>query len=223
MKQPLQCYRSPALRCNRRHVRGFTLLELLVAIMILTLMMTVAFGAVRLGGRSVEAGVERSNSSAQVRVVSEFLRRQFAQMIPIAVESDNATENSFSGDQNRIHFIALAPRQATVAGLLAYTLAAEELDDAQRLVLAYVPYDPGASDLSEVESGRHLILADGFATISFEFFGTQTSDSMPSWHGEWPDDEETLPELVRITLVAANDAVRWPELILKIRAEEQSS
>lgn len=185
-------------------------------------MMTVAFGAVRLGGRSWEAGIERSNSSAQVRAVSRLLRRQFAQMIPITIDNDDATEILFSGDQKRIRFIASAPRSPIAGGLIAYTLAAEEFDDGQRLVLAHAPYDPGASGLSGVEPGRQLILADGFVTISFEFFGKKVADSRPSWQADWSADEETLPELVRITLVAANDAVRWPELILNIRAEYQS-
>jgi general secretion pathway protein J len=216
------CYRSPPLRCEPQSAGGFTLLELLVAIMILTLMMTVAFGAVRLGGRSWEAGVERANASEEVRAVSDFLRRQFAQMIPISVGNGEVTQIAFAGDQNSIRFIASAPRRPVTAGLIVYTLVTEEYADGQRLVLSYAPFDPGAGDLREAEFDQHLILADGFATISFEFFGIQADDSMPSWFEEWPDDEENLPQLVRITLAAVNDAGRWPELILIIRAEEQS-
>jgi hypothetical protein len=185
-------------------------------------MMTVAFGAVRLGSRSWEAGIERANASDEVRATSEFLRRQFAQMIPISVDNNDATQIVFSGDQNRIRFVASAPRRPTITGLIVYTLVAEDFDDSLRLIISYAPFDPGTSDLPDAESNQHLILADGFTTISFEFFGTKAADSMPSWHREWPDDEESLPELVRITLASANEAVRWPELILKIFAEEQS-
>jgi hypothetical protein len=191
--------------------------------MILSLVMTVAFGAVRLGGRSLEAGIKRANANEEVRVVSDFLRRQFAQMIPVSAGNDEVTPIAFAGDQNSIRFTVPAPRHPAVAGLIVYTLITEEYADGQRLVLFYAPFDPGAGDLPEAGSDRNLILADGFAAISFEFFGTQASDSMPSWHEEWPDDEETLPELVRMTFATANDANRWPELVLKIRAEEQSS
>jgi hypothetical protein len=191
--------------------------------MILTLMMTVAFGAVRLGGRSWEAGVERADASEEVRAVSDFLRRRFAQMIPMSMGDEKVTQNAFAGGQNSIRFIAPAPRRRTIAGLIVYTLVAEEYSDGQRLVLSYAPFDPGADDFREAESDQRLILADGFARISFEFFGTQASESVPSWHREWPHDEESLPGLVRITLATANDADRWPELILKILVEEQSS
>ncbi len=222
MKQRPTCYRSSSLRCKPRRAGGFTLLELLVAIMILSLVMTVAFGAVRLGGRSLEAGIERANAREEVRVVSEFLRRQFAQMIPMSMDDGEVTLIAFAGYQNSIRFIGSAPRHPAVAGLIVYTLITEEYADGQRLVLSYAPFDPGTDDFSGTESDQHLILADGFATISFEFFGAQADDSMPSWHEEWLDDEETLPELVRITLATANDADRWAELVLKIRAEEQS-
>lgn len=222
MKQQPVCYRSAPFRCKLRRAGGFTLLELLVVFMILSLVMTVAFGAIRLGGRSWELGVERANASEEVRVVSDFLRRQFAQMIPISVGDGEATQTAFAGDQNSIRFIASAPRRTGAVGLIVYTLITEENADGQRLVLSYAPFDPGAGDIREAESDRHLILADGFTRISFEFFGTQADNSMPSWYEEWPAGEETLPELVRITLAAVNDANHWPELVLKIRAEEQS-
>lgn len=222
MKRPPHSYRTPPLRCNRHDVRGFTLLELLVAIMILTLIMTAAFGAVRLGSRSWQAGVERSNASEKLRTSSEFLRRQFAQMIPVSVEDNDATQIIFSGDRNRIRFVASAPRHPAIAGLMVYTLVAEDFDNSQRLTLSYAVFDPGASNPGEAESDQQLILADGFETASFEFFGKKSADSMPSWQAEWTDEEEGLPELVRITLASANDSIRWPELILNIRAEEQS-
>ena len=222
MQQRPVCYLPPPSRRGPRSVGGFTLLELLVAIMILTLMMMAAFGAVRLGGRSWEAGVERANASEEVRVVSDFLRRQFAQTMPISVGTGEVTQNAFAGHRNSVRFIASAPRRSAAAGLIVYTLVTKEYADGQRLVLSYAPFDPGAGDLREAGSDQHLILADGFARISFEFFGTQLHDSMPSWHEEWPDDQENLPQLVRITLAAVNDADRWPELVLKIRAEEQS-
>jgi len=222
VKQRRNCHRSPSLRCKLRRAGGFTLLELLVAIMILSLVMTVAFGAVRLGGRSWEAGIERANASEEVRAVSDFLRRQFAQMIPTSMGDEGGIQIAFAGDRNSIRFIAPAPRHPAVAGLLVYTLVTEEYAAAQRLVLSYAPFDPGAGDLPEAESDQHLILAEGFAAISFEFFGKRAADSMPSWHAEWQDDEENLPELVRIRLVAMNGIGNWPELVLNVRVEELS-
>jgi len=219
VKRQLHCYGSFYSRRNRLCVGGFTLLELLVAIMILGLMMTVAFGAVRMGGRSWEAGISRAKVSEEVRTVSDFLRRQFAQMIPRSEGNDGMPQAAFAGDRNRIWFIAPAPRHPAVGGLLVYTLIAEGYADAQRLVLAYSQLDPGASEIVEAETDQRLVLAEGLAKLSFDYFGTQAADSIPSWHEEWSEEEDNLPELVRITMVAAGDADRWPELLLKTRAQ----
>ena len=67
-------------RMTRKSSRGFTLVELLVAIMILTLFMTASMGAVRIASRSWAAGQERTDTTEELRGVSDFLRRQFAQL-----------------------------------------------------------------------------------------------------------------------------------------------
>ena len=46
---------------------GFTLLEVMVAMVVLTLIMTSAFGALRLGERSWEAGLARATESSRRR------------------------------------------------------------------------------------------------------------------------------------------------------------
>ena len=45
------------------HARGFTLLELLVAMAVMVLLMTASFGAVRLGNRVLESGIETASNT----------------------------------------------------------------------------------------------------------------------------------------------------------------
>ena len=62
---------------------GFTLLELLVAIMILTLVLAVALGAVRIGNLSFQAGITRADRTAEIRALANVLRRQVVQVLPV--------------------------------------------------------------------------------------------------------------------------------------------
>ena len=67
---------------------GFTLLEVLVAVVIMAVIMTTAFGALRLGGRSWEAGVTRASDNERFRAVADLLRRQVHQVIPMSWPED---------------------------------------------------------------------------------------------------------------------------------------
>ena len=108
-----------------QRTHGFTLLELIVVLTILSLIMTAAFGSVRLGSRSFEAGVMRANETEQIRTSADFLRRQFAQLVPIVHDIDADAEISFSGDREQMRFIAPAPGSDRHAGLYVYTLTLE--------------------------------------------------------------------------------------------------
>ena len=209
---------------------GFTLLEMLVAIMILTMLMTAAFGAVRLSGRSYEAGVQRADASEQMRSTADFLRRQLAQLMPVSSD-EMAPLFAFTGGPEEIRFVASAPRHPAITGLIDYRVSTqeytaqreEEYANSRRLVLSYGPFDPGSQDLHDISDNRQLILADDLAAVSFQFFGTKADGhSRAAWHDMWQADKDGLPELVRINLTVANDAQRWPELILRIRVEEPS-
>jgi prepilin-type N-terminal cleavage/methylation domain-containing protein len=85
----------------RRYSSGFTLIELLVAIMILTLFMTASMGAVRIASKSTTAGVVRADTTEEMRAVSDFLRRQFAQLPPMTIGEGKDERLAFAADESR--------------------------------------------------------------------------------------------------------------------------
>ena len=62
--------------------RGFTLVELLIALALFALMSAVLFGSLRLAGRSTDAGDEKAQASSGMRLASEFLRTQLSAQHP---------------------------------------------------------------------------------------------------------------------------------------------
>ena len=85
---------------------GFTLLEVLVAVVIMAVIMTTAFGALRLGGRSWEAGVSRASDNERFRAVADLLRRQVHQVIPMSWRM-YLSMRSLAGRENS-HIICLS-------------------------------------------------------------------------------------------------------------------
>ena len=140
---------------------GFTMLELLVAMMILTLIMTAAMGAVRVGSRTFEAGVLRADETAEIRAIENVLRRQFRQLLPITWTDNNRDFIAFEGDRQHGQFIAPAPDSSTGPGYLVYRLASNPSQEPHLLSLDFAPYDPGSDRFEMPDNAGHEQLANG--------------------------------------------------------------
>ena len=199
-------------------VRGFTLLELLVVIAILTLIMTASFGALRLGSKSFAAGVIRADATEQIRAASDMLRRQFSQLLPIVHESDGETISSFMGDNERIQFIAPAPRSAGSAGLFVYSIFSRASASGQQLMLAYAAYDPGQESFDYRAASVNRVLIDSLLDIEFSYFGAADPDDRPMWQDRWIAEDGNVPDVIRISPTLADDEMPCPGLSFVIRA-----
>jgi len=200
---------------------GFTLLELIVVISILTLIMTASFGALRLGNRSFEAGVNRANQTEQVRATADILRRQFAQLVPVIHEVDDELISSFVGDDEQIRFIAPAPQSGQAAGLFVYVITARPINEMKRLELSYAPYDPGRESFDYESVSRRQILIAPLPDIRFAYYGATDPDYDAEWHTGWNAEDDAFPRIVRVLLTPADDASSWPDLSFIIRAGDR--
>jgi general secretion pathway protein J len=208
---------TPRLNRQRRQDRGFTLLEALVALLVLSLIMTAAFGALRIGGRSWEAGLAYTNETEELRSITGFLRRQFGQLLTTTWQDDAEKRIAFEGENDRVRFIAPAPQQLDAAGLLMFTLSAEYDDLDRRLILSHAPLDPGAEGFDASPEAERLVLMEDLEKVSFSYYGRKQTTDSPGWHARWEVDAEVFPEMIRIRIDANEDKRPWPELLLAIR------
>lgn len=207
----------------RRHSSGFTLIELLVAIMILTLFMTAAMGAVRIASRSTTAGVVRADTTEEMRAVSDFLRRQFAQLPYMTIGEGKDERLAFAADQKTLRFVSPAPLYSRGAGLMIYTLAAKRTDDGREvLTLAYAPFDPGTENFENARSTAPMILTADFGTVEFEYFGAEMDREPHDWKPDWRQDAERLPRAIRIRTRTEFGGAGWPDLLFTLRSGEKS-
>ena len=202
---------------------GFTLVELLVAIMILTLFMTAAMGAVRIASRSMTAGVVRADTTEEMRAVSDFLRRQFAQLPHMTIGDGAEQRLAFAADRKNLRFVAPAPLYSRGAGLMIYTLAAERTEDGREvLTLSYAPFDPGSDDFGTVRATAPMILTAGFEPVEFEYFGAEMRKDVADWKPAWRDDAEKLPTAIRIRTRTDLGGAGWPDLYYTLRSGQRS-
>lgn len=202
------------LPAKQRVETGFTMVEMLVAIMILTLIMTAAMGAVRIGSRSLEAGVSRAGENAEVRAITNILRRQFLQLLPLTWVENKLNYIAFSGNSEQVQFIAPAPDSSRGPGYLLYRLGNGPEQQPNVLVLDYAPFDPGSGRFELPAAPGRQLLGTGLLA-SYDYFGAQDENDDPDWHTQWRSDSGRLPGIVRMRLSSAGQ--QWPELLFRVR------
>jgi len=208
-----------------RH-RGFTLLEVLVAMVIMAVIMTTAFGALRLGGRSWEAGVARATDNERFRAVAGLMRRQLSQIIPMSWPDVKKKRIAFEGASDQLRFVSPAPQQYRQAGLFEYGLSAQRDGPDTNLILSFIPFNPDAEAFQRPARNQQLLLVAGLQRVSFDYFGSpgnartraRTSRQPPGWQPSWPADATRFPDLIRVRMEVNEGQQPWPDLYLALHA-----
>lgn len=208
--------RPPACGGTRasRH-RGFTLLEILIAVTLLALLVTLAFGALRTAIRTTRSGEALVERTDQVRVVQEFLRRQLSHAMPLPFErlEDSGENRVFVADRDELRFVAPMPGYLARGGPHVQWLRIVDEGRGRRLEFDHAQlngYDP---DDPKGDSTREpVVLIEGFREGRFEFRALDEEGELAEWSGDW-EDPQRLPLLVRLRLEFDDDSrQRWPDL-----------
>lgn len=192
-------------------ISGFTLVELLVAMAILGLLMTAAFGSLRLGSKSLTAGVARADEVHDFRSSADFLRRQFAHLTPLIRQTGRERRIAFAGSPDAVRFIAPAPDASNGAGLVAVTVAIDRETDDAAVWLGIAPFDPGSEEWFGGTETRRVLFKENARDVEISYFGAPYEDDEPAWRREWRGDSLRFPEVVRLSADPDGDAGTWPE------------
>ena len=197
---------------------GFTLLEIMVAMVVLSLIVTTAFGALRLGDRSWEAGLARSSDTETLRSVAGVLQRQFNQTLPLVWTEGKEKTIAFRGNTEQIRFIAPAPLHHGSTGLFEFNLVAETDDSGGRLVLYFQLHDPDSNGfMPDLDDRQRVLLVDDLKSAEFRYYGAPVADDPPRWHSFWRSEAEAFPQLVQARFESGSGP--WPDLVLALPTE----
>ena len=94
-----------------RLASGFTLIEVLLATMLLAAALTLAFATLRAAGATAQRGEAMAARNERIRAVSEFLRRRIggAQGIVFDLDQASGASRRFGGEMERMRFVSDLP------------------------------------------------------------------------------------------------------------------
>lgn len=196
--------------------RGFTLLELLIAITLLAMLSVMLLGGMRLGGRVWERSVKGIDQTEETRIARDFIRTALSGAYPLLDKSDPTHPViGLVGEAKSLSFLAPMPQSLGAAGLARMSLYVEDAGDTRRLILALRP----ELAFDDAKSPPPSILLGKVQNAEFSYFGAEEAGKPPVWQDHWKS-AIALPKLIRLRIAfAEGDARPWPDLIIAPRIQ----
>ncbi|WP_119681578.1 prepilin-type N-terminal cleavage/methylation domain-containing protein [Indioceanicola profundi] len=178
--------------------QGFTLVELLVAMLLLSLLGVVLAAAFQLATNHVGRYADRLDGAGRLAAAQSFLRTRIAAADPAVPISWSGDIILFDGAADHLSFVGPAPQSVPAGGLQVYAVTANE----RGLVITWQPY----TGLPPGKAERETVLHAGIISVRFAYFGRVRDEAGLSWHNSWRD-ATALPLLVRIDMADADGNV----------------
>ena len=185
---------------------GFTLLELLISLTILSLITLLVFGAFHIGIRAWEKGERNIDGHQRERIVLDLMKRQLASIPVDTVKGDKAL--ALKGDSKSLKFVSnvhLVP--SNKFGMVYVKYRVEEAEDGgkflslseRNVVLMGEDADMDNSDDLFIELLRG-------AGVVFKYLKKDTGEGTQQWQDTWdPENDPGFPVAVRLTLTRRNE------------------
>jgi general secretion pathway protein J len=195
-----------------RSQRGFTLLEIIIAITLVAMIAAGLWGVLSISIRSWSRGTQSIDTNQHHRAILDLLRKQIASAYALSAPVDPQTGGPnipiFKGTENSVLFISLNSLQFHESPGL--TLVSYEVTQNSREGYSlmekeerYTGQDPADESLMDRRDVKPLTVFDGLLSFAFDYFEPGTDEKPGGWVKEWDgQDNGTLPTAIRMTMTA---------------------
>jgi general secretion pathway protein J len=200
-----------------KRAAGFTLLEVLASLVLLSLLLVGVYSGIRTATHNVRSGTAAIERVDQVRSAQQFLRRELAQSLaqPISL-TDHGEPIYFVGEAREMRYVAPLPGYLGKLGPQLQRL--QLVDDGHgglRLELSLAVLPPDGQPPQPL--GEPQVLLDHIKSGSFSYRGVDHQGTAMPWAAAWADGR-VLPQLVRVELQLLG-SVDWPQLDVPLRVD----
>jgi len=206
----------------KRLQRGFTLLEIVLAMVLLGVMLLLLWSGLTFALRSWDVGDAVGRASADRRIGEAFTRRELGELFPMRWKDPTRLRLAFEGTHDRLRFVSARPAGVTRAGLslVGLEVAGDARKGDRNLYMRRSLPDDAAENFDPLDSAEPTVLIAGVDSVQFEYFGAESDFNDPSWRDEWKPVDR-LPQLVRIQVKLA-DGQMLPDLVVRVMMGEEA-
>ncbi len=201
---------------------GFTLLELVLALVLLVAMLGLAWGALGFALRGWDAGSAKGQRTVDLQLAQNFLRRELAEVFPMRWKDPAKLRFAFEGDAKSVRFVSTRAAGASSGGLalvgLEVTAAADPRE--RNLVMRRALSDDKAQDFAPLRAAEPTLLVANVDSVEFAYFGGENDFVEPQWQSEWTFTHR-IPQMVRLHLKLA-DGTELPDVVARVMLGEEA-
>lgn len=195
--------------------KGFTLVELLVSMALLSMVMVGMLSVMRSMAQAQDRVEHRLDDSDDLRVATAFIDNVMGHVSarkPQRALQPGESPFQFSARPQELIWVGVMPARFGMGGRSYFRLALEAGQGGQALVLRFAPWD-GAARLPDWSTAQSTVIAP--VVTSFAMFYEDAWQPVPQWVSAW-QRVDSLPARVRIELATGTGP--WPLWIVPMRA-----
>ncbi len=208
--------------------KGFTLIELVIAITLSIVIVVILLAAMRLAYKSQEKGAERVDITQRTRILGDRLSWLIRGAYPFFVNKPDEQKLFFEGESDRIGFVTTSvdsygkgPEDS--AGLKWVSVFADRDGLKIREKVFFL------EDVFDDKGGKVYLLDASVKKLELEYYdvpeGEKEGEQEGDWVSEWgPDEKKYIPAAVkfRITFEHEGKTIEMPEIIARINAQRMT-
>ena len=202
-----------------RNNRGFTLVEIILAMSFTAVIVIILFAALRLGYRAQEKGDARAEDSQRVRIITDRLNWLLRGAYPYTVSKGGKPKLFFSGTSGSIGLVTTSvdarskgPEDLPGLKWISIFTDSKGLETTEKVFFL--------EDVFDETGGKTYLLDPDVRKLAFEYFDLppdQTAEG--EWVADWDGEEKPyLPSAIRVTITYTKNGreAEMPEMIVAI-------
>ncbi|NKB37194.1 MAG: prepilin-type N-terminal cleavage/methylation domain-containing protein [Gammaproteobacteria bacterium] len=195
---------------------GFTLIEMMIAMVLLSLIMLMLFSSLFSANKHWQIGMHSADKNNEVRLSVGVIEKYLSQATPLIWIDKKEQSILFSGKQNELAFSTRLPAHRGGGGFYFVKLHITESETNSSLNMDYFLIQPDSPPLKNEKAADSVELVADVDTLVFSYFGRKKPGQKEDWFEEW-ESKTSLPRLVRIQIRTSAPDNIWPQIDIPLR------